>query len=270
MSKNYIFSLILLFFGCLIGEQNRRKNIGVFLRTDRRLENIVWGNWGSRPYEYYWAKTVVAIKDKNVIDLGVGLPSQYTWYHYVIKNLKPKFYAGIDCDARIINEQKKGRKYEIKFMDMSDLAYPSESFDIAYCISTFEHIPYDIFMKTITEAYRVLTPDGLLVITLDEEWDMNQPITHGNGWNTLEQSLIERGIFKRKARSFGLPEFLDLIKDYFVLYQDDAITDLSAGTIYSKTDGYVYYQRNNQDNTILNSGIDVNSCVSYALLKKKI
>jgi SAM-dependent methyltransferase len=246
------------------------KYIGIFNYTDPTMQGIRYGNWGSRPYEYAWAASVVSVKDKKVIDLGFGLPSQYNWYQYVITKLKPAFYAGVDCDDRIINELMSGPNYEIKHMNMAQLDYPDKSFDVAYCISTFEHIEYETFMQTIKQAHRVLKDNGLLVITLDEEWDKDQPTNYHNGWNTLELSLIEKNLFHRKHRSFGLPEFLDLIEDYFVLYQDDAIIDTDARTIKSNSNNNtIYYNRSNKDARIINSGLPVNSCVSYALLKKK-
>lgn len=244
--------------------------VGLFRQADPMLQGIRYGNWGSRPYEYAWASTVVDVKSKRVIDLGVGLPSQYNWYEYVITNLQPSFYAGIDYDGRILAELTSGQGYEIRHMDMADLEYPDKSFDIAYCISTFEHIPYEVFMKAIQETYRVLVDNGLLIITLDEEWDNAQPSNHSNGWNTLEQSLISKGLFKSRGRSFGLPEFLDLIKDYFVLVQEDAQSDHSLKNICSsKNPQAYYYRRTDKDFTILNSGLPTNSCVSYAVLKKK-
>ncbi len=250
-------------------DQSRRAYIGVFTPQDATIKSIKYGNWGSRPYEYWWASTIVNVTGKRVIDLGIGLPSQYNWYAYVVKNLQPLFYAGIDWDGRIKDEVMATSDFELKQMSMAALDYPDASFDIAYCISTFEHIEYETFMESIKEAHRVLTDDGLLVITLDEEWDKNEPITHGNGWNTLEQSLQSKGLFHRKKRSFGLPEFLELIKEYFVVVQGDAVVDSSTGIIASSVDGFVYYNRQNRDTAILNSGVAVNSCVSYAVLKKR-
>lgn len=269
MSKFKILLLTFFVFPIISTRIDDRKYIGVFTKSDLTLPGIKWGNWGSRPYEYLWASKIVSIKDKNVIDLGVGLPSQYDWYNYAVNNLKPKFYAGIDSDSRILSELISQPNYEIAHMNMADLRYSDKSFDIACCISTFEHIPYEIFMKSIQEAHRVLKDDGLLVITLDEEWDKDQPTNYGNGWNTLELSLIEKGLFKRKNRSFGLPEFMNLIKDYFVLYQDDAVVEVDSGIIKSSVDSTIYYNRQDKDSSILNSGVAVNSCVSYALLKKK-
>lgn len=264
-SNNFIFSLLLISINNIF----TLNQIGVFNPTDPVLNGLIWGNWGSRPYEYYWISKIVDVKDKRVIDLGVGLPSQYNWYSYAISTLKPSFFAGIDVDSRIINEQIKSSNYEIIHMSMADIKYPDKSFNVAYCISTFEHIPYEIFIKSIQEAHRVLEDDGLLVITLDEEWDKDQPITRDNGWNDLEQSLINNGLFQRKTRSFGLPEFMDLIKDYFVLAQEDAVIDMETGIIKSKNNSNIYYNRHDKDRSILNSGIMYNSCVSYAVLKKK-
>ncbi len=274
MNKNIFFILAVISYpylaatGITLKTGNRNSYIGMFKPTDKNLQGLKFGNWGSRPYEYAWVSSLASVEGKRVIDLGVGIPSHYNWYQYVVEQLKPAFYAGVDLDERIKDQLLSGSNFELKYMNMANLEYPDKSFDIAYCISTFEHIPYADFMGSIKEAHRVLTDDGLLIITLDEEWDKNEPSNYYNGWNTLELSLMQRG-FTRKNRSFGLPEFMMLIKDYFVLYQDDAMIDSTLGIISSKRDGFIYYQRENRDNSILNSGSVINSCVSYAVLKKK-
>lgn len=248
----------------------RRKYVGLFNRQDPRVEGIRFGNWGSRPYEYAWTAEIIDIRGKQVIDLGTGIPSQYNWYEYVMRNLQPAFYAGIDYDGRMIPEQITEENFELKYMSMADLQYGDKTFDIAYCISTFEHIPYEIFVKSISEAHRVLKDDGLLVITLDEEWDKDVPFRHENSWNLLELDLAKRGLFKAKKRTFGLPEFLTLIQNHFELFQEDAVVDTRSGQIISNVDNFVYYNRTNRDKALLNSGQPANSCVSYAVLKKKV
>lgn len=277
VQKTLSLSLILLSFAPILSNikeinqngANRRKHIGMFKPSDRQLSGIVYGNWGSRPYEYFWASQIVSVEGKKVIDLGTGIPSQYNWYSYVVSTLKPAFYSGIDWDGRILNELISQENYEMRHMNMADLQYPDKEFDTAFCISTYEHIPYTIFMKSMQETHRVLKDDGVLIITLDEEWDKNALQEHANSWNELEKSLEVNGMFKRHNKSFGLPEFLELIKDYFVLVQDDAVIDHTSQSIISNKDGYVYYHRNNRDHAIINSGDVVNSCVSYAVLKKK-
>lgn len=247
----------------------RRKYVGLFNWKDPKLNGIRFGNWGSRPFEYAWASEIVDAYNKQVIDLGTGIPSQYNWFEYVVRELKPAFYAGIDHDGRIIPEQVSGENFEMRYMSMADLHYQDKIFDIAYCISTFEHIPYDIFVTSIKEAHRVLKDNGLLVITLDEEWDKDVTYNEYNSWNLLELDLVKRNLFKKGKRTFGLPEFLELIKEYFVLFQDDAVIDHKNGRIISKNDKFIYYTRANRDTTIINSGLPTNSCVSYAVLKKK-
>jgi SAM-dependent methyltransferase len=248
---------------------NRRAYVGLFKPQDKQLGGIVYGNWGSRPYEYYWASQITPLQGKKVIDLGTGIPSQYNWYSYVVRVLQPAFYSGIDWDERIIPESIHARNFEMRHMNMADLKYASKAFDVAFCISTYEHIPYPIFIKSIQETHRVLKDDGLLILTLDEEWDINIEPHHFNSWNELEKSVVALGMFKPTYRTFGLPEFLELIKDYFVLVVDDAVNDPATGDIVSAKDGHIYYHRPNHDDSLLNSGGLVNSCVSYAVLKKK-
>lgn len=269
MSLKKIFSFLVLCFFCT--ELLSTPSQGVFKKNDPRLEGLIWGNWGSRPYEYYWAKEIVDVEGKKVIDLGIGPPSQYNWYSYVVRELSPSYYLGIDCCKRMAKEEQEGATYSLKFMDMSAIEADERSFDVAYCISTFEHIDYDIFIKCIQETHRVLTDEGVLVITLDEQWDKNLPRTRDNGWNDLEISLIKKNLFNRKDSrlSFSLPNFLNLIKEYFVLFDDDAIVDVKNQVIFSKTDPKkFYYNRKNRDSTILVSPEVYNSSVSFAILKK--
>ncbi len=251
-----------------LNDLNRSDYIGVYTRAYKTLSGIKFGNWGSRPYEYAWAKSIVDVTGKRVIDLGVGLPSQYNWYSHVVSQMKPAYYVGIDYDGRMKNEVVRKDNYEMLYMNIADIKFPDQSFDVAYCISTYEHIPYETFMKAFEETYRILKDDGVLIITLDEEWDKSQPTNYSNGWNTLEQSLEGKGLFKRSKRSFGLPEFLNLVENYFELYLDDAY--IEDGVIKSSNDGYIYYDRKDKDPSILNSGLPTNSCVSYAILRKKL
>lgn len=252
-----------------IKNTTQEKQIGFFKTSDPQLGEIKIANWGSRPFEYYWAAHVVEIRNKRVIDLGIGIPSQHHWYRYVIQTLHPAYYAGIDADGRMQKEEIHADNYDIATMDMSSLKFGDKEFDIAYCISTFEHIPYPIFIKSIQETHRVLKDDGVLVITLDEHWDKDIPLDHNNGWNVLEQSVVNANLFKGSHQSFGLPDFLNLVKEYFVPLNDDISVDHNQKIIFSQKNGQIYYQRQNRDPSILCSPIEYNSCVSYAVLKKK-
>ena len=246
------------------------QTLGLFKRNDLQLDGLRWANWGSRPYEYYWVSNVVPVNNKRVIDLGVGLPSQHSWFRYVIDVLKPAFYVGIDADGRIIDEVVETEEYKILQMDMSALAFQDNDFDIAYCISTFEHIPFQIFMKAIKEVYRILKDDGVLVLTLDEQWDKDKSLTRDSDWNNLEQSLVQMGLIDNSQHAFGLPDFLNLIRDFFIPLDDDLVVDFANKIIFSQKNGTQYYIRQNRDHNVLHSPECYNSCVSYVVLKKNL
>ncbi len=264
---------LLLTAPCTYSQDSSKNLVGIFKHTDNTLAGIMYGNSFSSPYEYAWAASVIPITNKRVIDLGVGIPSQYNWHKYVTNHLKPSFYVGIDSDERmqdyidmLRNEVIKKDHYDMKVMDISHINYPDNSFDVAYCISVYAYMTYDTFITSIKETHRILKNDGLLIVTFNEVWDKNQPITYANSWNTLEQSLISREVCHKIHRSFGLPELLTLIKDYFVVYADDIIVENDI--IRSQDHSTIYYDRNNSDSHILNSGLPINKCISYAVLKK--
>jgi len=220
---------------------------GFFVENDKRIENLKYGNWGSRPYEYFWASNIVSVKGKQVIDLGVGIPSQHNWYMHVSRKLKPEYYIGIDADERIRNEEKKGKNFELRWMDMTNLEFKRESFHVAYCISVLEHLTIDQLYKSIAEIHRVLHDEGLLIVTLDEVWNISAP---SHDWNVLEKDLIKNGLYQRTGKSFGFLEFLSLIEDYFIPCHS------------------INCMRVNSDPHVLHNKY-WNSCVSYVLLRKR-
>lgn len=245
----------------------KNKTIGILKSNDPKLEGVTWSNWGSRPYEYKWASSVVDVEGKRVIDLGMGLPRQTNWYCYVVDHLKTKFYAGIDNNKEILNQGGGDHRFEAIYMDMRSLKYPEKSYDVAYSIGTFSTMNANDLMKAISEVHRVLKDDGLLIVTLEERWDKNVAYNSTNNWNTLEQTLKSRGMVDDSEVAFGMPPFLELIKDYFVPYVD-GLEITTPSTIYSTTQNANLYVKNNRDTTYLNGGDTYNSNVSYVILKK--
>jgi SAM-dependent methyltransferase len=227
---------------------------GYFKKSDPKLDGLKWGNWGSRPYEYFWASTVIDIKDKKVIDLGTGLPSEHNWHEYVRDKLKPSFYVGIDYDNRMLEQKINESNHKLIWMDMSDLWFESETFDVAYAISTFEHIPsYEVFIKSIKETHRVLKQGSKLVVTLDEIWDvkLNPKNCICSTWNELEKVMLEKTKLDTEV-SFGLIDFSRSIQEYF------------------KPEGIEIFQipiKKNADTGILHS-TQYNSVVSYGIFEK--
>lgn len=229
------------------------KNFGYFKNTDPVLSGIKFGNWGSRPYEYFWAATILDAKDKNVLDLGTGLPSEHNWFNFVIETLNSKTYCGIDFDSRMKNEEINNDKCEMQWMDMSDLKFEDNSFDLIYSISTFEHFDNEeCFMKSIKETHRVCKKDALMIVTLDEIWNIYNKDPIHSAWNELEKILIKNEKYDNSKVSFGMNNFINLISEFFEpveLNEEDV-------------------KKTNANESVLYSPV-WNSSVSYGIFKVK-
>jgi ubiquinone/menaquinone biosynthesis C-methylase UbiE len=80
------------------------------------------------------------------------------------------------CDSshRLIKELQQlqpqkvyGTFVDYTAQDLTDLSFPTASFDAISCISVLEHIPSPYDQKAVNELIRVLKPGGTLVLTVD-------------------------------------------------------------------------------------------------------
>lgn len=209
-------------------------NFGYFTPHDPQLPGIKFGNWGSRPYEYFWAATVESVAGKDVLDIGTGLPSEHNWHEFVRDNLKPSSYIGIDFDSRLRNEEINEPNHEVIWMDASAMPLPDNSIDVIFSISTFEHIDsVDMFNKIMKECNRVLRPGGKMVVTLDEYWDWKRQDCLP--WNELERAYVRAGS-KFVGRSYGIWEFAESIEPLFTpLGEVPVKSNADSSMLYSPT-----------------------------------
>ena len=63
-------------------------------------------------------------------------------------------YTSIDIDSSLADQK----------MDLTDLKFPDNSFDVFYCSHVLEHIPDD--RKAMSEIYRILKPSGFAIIVV--------------------------------------------------------------------------------------------------------
>lgn len=221
------------------------KKFGYFKPTDPTIQGIRFGNWGSRPFEYFWASYVEPLANKDILDIGTGLPSEHTWHAHVKTILQPKSYLGIDMDERLKNEEIHEESHKVLYMNAGDLNLPDNSIDVVLSISTFEHIDnLDVFAKVMSEANRVLRPGGVMVLTLDEFWRHND--TTCLPWNELEKARIRAGKLTT-GRSYGICDFAKDIAQWFEPLETPPV----------KVDA---------DSTMLYSPV-YNDCVSYGVFK---
>lgn len=223
------------------------KKTGYFYPHDPQLPGIKFGNWGSRPFEYFWCACVEPVEGKDVLDIGTGLPSEHNWHEFVRDNLKPKSYVGFDFDQRMKNEEIHTDNHKMVWMDGTNLQLPDNSIDLVFSISTFEHIDsMDMFKKVMTETHRVMRPGAVMVLTLDEYWDFKR--TDCLPWNELEKARVRSGI-RTEGRSYGICDFANDVSEWFEPLETPPV-------------------KKNADSTMLYSPT-YNDCVSYGVFKVK-
>lgn len=79
----------------------------------------------------------------------------------------------IDINESYIKQSKNRKKLldakhiEFNCYDASNLPYNNKTFDVVTCVSTLEHMYFGIFKNTLSEINRVLTSDGVFLLTMD-------------------------------------------------------------------------------------------------------
>lgn len=100
---------------------------------------------------------------EKIVDLGCGTG----YYLFLLSGLPVRLHlSGLDNDEEAIEEAKTLlRDKNIKFVvgDLHKMPFKNDSFDKAVASEVLEHIEND--MKVLKEAYRILKPGGLLVVS---------------------------------------------------------------------------------------------------------
>ncbi len=100
--------------------------------------------------------------DDSILDLGCG--NGRFWE--VVRDLNVK-YIGADISEGLLKiASKKYPEATFQKIDFLKLPYESNSFDKVYCLAVIHHIPSCKYQKIfLSEIYRVLKPDGKLILT---------------------------------------------------------------------------------------------------------
>ncbi|MCL4338847.1 class I SAM-dependent methyltransferase [Patescibacteria group bacterium] len=207
-------------FGMPRPTQEYYKDMGYFYKNDPYTRQYRFSNWGSRKWEYRYAQGIleeIGIKDKNVVDVGIGIPSDYDFYKYYLKS--GCHLWAFDPDGRLPKVLNLSEKCRIFNKSAEKINIPPKSCDVVVCISAFEHFPFRIFQKTVKEVYRILKKNGHFIITLDLTHDKKKSAR----WAILEKTLnglpeYENDIgLKTHDKQLTLTYFLDLISPHFYI-----------------------------------------------------
>ncbi|MEK7623369.1 MAG: class I SAM-dependent methyltransferase [Patescibacteria group bacterium] len=84
-------------------------------------------------------------------------------------------YVGVDISQKQLEmARKRFPGINVKLGEMTQIPCPNANFDVVYCLAAFHHLATDEErLQTLREIFRVLKPDGTLVMTnwnLYSEW----------------------------------------------------------------------------------------------------
>lgn len=194
--------------------------IGYFVKKNPHTKKYFYANWGSREWEYRWVENVlnqIEIKNKKIVDIGIGLPTDSDFYKFYIKS--DSFLTAFDPDSRLDKIIPLSSKCKIIRKSAEKMDIPSATIDVVVCISSFEHFPVENFKKTIKEIHRVLKRNGHLMVTLDLTFNKLKSAR----WAVLEKTIAglpatENNLrLKPEHQQLTLQYFLKMVSPYFTV-----------------------------------------------------
>ncbi len=145
-------------------------------------------------------KKIGSVAGKKILCIGCGSGDECN----ELKNLGASEVVGVDLSPEFIKIAKESfPALEFHQMDMENLSFETNSFDIVVSSLTIHYVPS--WQKTLGEIYKVLKPDGRAVIST------NHPIRFGSEIKREK----EREIFLLGYIRYKDPKLVgDVIGDY--------------------------------------------------------
>lgn len=110
---------------------------------------------------YYFCNKYILGKTVLEIPCGVG------WGTSLLKGAKQIHALDISEEAiRYANARFKKNNIVYNIGDMTNLDYVDDYFDVVICLEGYEHVTKDVGLSFLSEAARVLTKNGLLIMTV--------------------------------------------------------------------------------------------------------
>jgi SAM-dependent methyltransferase len=148
----------------------------------------------TRLFEFPWAYfELTGPAGRRALDVGgsnSGLQFVLSGEGTKVTNVDPGEEArgrGWRVSAESIARLNRAFKTDVTLISstVQEADLPSEHFDVAYSISTIEHIPADEYPSLMSELRRVIKPGGRLVLTIDLFLNLTPFTTRtSNEWGT--------------------------------------------------------------------------------------
>jgi len=140
-------------------------------------------------------------KGKKILEIGFGLGTDLLTF---VENGAEVY--GIDITEEHYKLAKENFKLhnktaEIKLCDASAIEFESNYFDMVYSNGVLHHVPDTV--RCISEAYRVLKPGGLFILTLYYRYSAFHILT----------MLFYRGILQNKLKQLGYEGLMSTIEN---------------------------------------------------------
>lgn len=165
-------------------------------------------------------------KTDRVLDLGCGTGVLTRMIADQLDAEAGGVSVGIDAAARMIQVARKKRGKETCRFEVAaaeDLPFENGAFDAVVSSLFFHHVDFDLKAKALSEAWRVLRPQGKLIIA-----DMHTPTTwmgalvsHVSRWFFMQPQIGEniKGVLPAliKNAGFKLPEIVCIYFGYIAV-----------------------------------------------------
>lgn len=163
-----------------------KSNNAFFKWDDEYSDNIsgfpILAPWWSRHYEYPWAIRWAG-KGMTVADMGCGYPSRP--FKDMLACVVDNVYA-VDTKPEIVSlPHADNIEFVIASFAQRIAAIPDGTLDRVFCISVLEDVNAYL-CQAMAEFSRVLKPDGLVILTMDVQYDMEKPLKQYPGIDWLE------------------------------------------------------------------------------------
>jgi ubiquinone/menaquinone biosynthesis C-methylase UbiE len=163
----------------------------------------------------------------RVLDLGCGTGVLTRMIADQLNGEAGGISLGIDAAAKMINVARKKRETETCGFEVAaaeDLPFDNSSFDAVVSSLFFHHVPLDLKERSLLEAFRVLRPQGRLVIAdmhIPTTW-MGALVSHVSRWFFLQPQIGEniRGVLPQliERAGFDPPKHVSTYFGYIALF----------------------------------------------------
>lgn len=158
-------------------------------------------------------KVIGKLDGKIILDFGCG--PAYSIDNIIELNIKPEKYIGLDFSEKSIDviRNKPETNFEKQgiFVQVLPSTIESNSIDVCFLIEVIEHLNDNYLESTLKEIYRVLKPNGKLIITTpnNENLELSKTFCPDCGsifhkWQHIR--IWDKRILKDKVKSYNFSE----------------------------------------------------------------